>query len=312
MPIQRFAFAVAVFFCVSQHAQVEVSGFTTNPIAAKRAFPSAVATAIRSEPATSASEKAQELRKRAEEAKRKAEELKIVAEQKAEAVMVAMKKANEMNDDPAATASKPIMAPPTTPPKMAASSSDKSSTRATNNNDVGSAIIPINSENVEFTSGILGGALAIALGASPVLAIVAAAAANYISKKEDLGELNEFIQAISKASLNSVNFLARLDAKYTILGKISESLDKSISDLKKSDGGTAETFQKIEDSMKQIQQLADEIDLLEGGKQVLGAVGGVLETSIDKAVDANEEYKLTERATEAAKKIIEKAKTASS
>ena len=281
-----------------------------NPIAAQRVFPPAVATVFRSEPPTSASEKAQELRKRAEEAKRKAEELKKVAEQKAEAVMVAVKKANEI--DPAATASKPIMAPPTTPLKMEETSSDKSSTHTAKNNDVGSAIIPINSENVEFTSGILGGALALALGASPVLAIVAAAAANYISKKEDLGELNEFIQAISKASLNSVNFLARLDAKYTILGKISESLDKSISDLKKSDGGTAETFKKIEDSLKQIQQLADEIDLLEGGKQALGAVGDVLETSIDKAVDANEEYKLTERAAEAAKKAIEKAKAASS
>jgi hypothetical protein len=123
--------------------------------------------------------------------------------------------------------------------------------------------------------------------------------------------LNEFVQAISKASLNSINFLARLDSKYAILSKISASLDKAINDLK-SDEGNAETFKKIEDSVKQIQTLADEIDLLEGGKQALGAVGDVLETSIDKAVDANEEYKLTERAAEAAKKAIEKAKSASS
>ncbi|EJK51486.1 hypothetical protein THAOC_29329, partial [Thalassiosira oceanica] len=39
-----------------------------------------------------------------------------------------------------------------------------------------------------------------------------------------------------------------------------------------------------------------------------GAFGDVLETSIDKAVDANKEYKLTERAGEAAKKAIEKVK----
>ena len=308
MTIQRATtIAAAVFLCVAHYPQ-NAFGFTANPIASKRTFPSAATTAIRSEPPTSASEKAQELRKRAEEAKRKAEELKKVAEQKAEAVMVAVKKANELNDDTAtaSTTTKPIMAPSTLPP------TDKASARTTNNNDVGGAIIPINSENVEFTSGILGGALALALGASPVLAVVAAAAANYISKKEDLGELNEFVQAISKASLNSVNFLARLDSKYTILGKISASLDKSISELKNSDGGNAETFKKIEDSVKQIQQLADEIDLLEGGKQALGAVGDVLETSTDKAVDANEEYKLTERAAEAAKKAIEKAKSASS
>ncbi|KAL3764207.1 hypothetical protein ACHAWU_004019 [Discostella pseudostelligera] len=309
MTIQRAAFAAVAFFCVAQHPQ-DVFGFTTNtnPIAAKPAFPSATTTtAIRSEPPTSASEKAQELRKRAEEAKRKAEELKKVAEQKAEAVMVAVKKANDLNDDTSVTTTVSAVKAPPTPP--VASSTEKASARTTNT-DPGSAIIPINSENVEFTSGILGGAVALALGASPVFAVVAAAAANYISKKEDLGELNEFVQAISKASLNSINFLARLDSKYTILGRISASLDKAINDLK-SDEGNAETFKKIEDSVKQIQTLADEIDLLEGGKQALGAVGDVLETSIDKAVDANEEYKLTERAAEAAKKAIEKAKSAS-
>ena len=52
--------------------------------------------------------------------------------------------------------------------------------------------------------------------------------------------------------------------------------------------------------------------MLKGGKQALGAVGDVLETSIDKAVDANQEYKLTERAAEAARKAIEKAKESSS
>ena len=41
---------------------------------------------------------------------------------------------------------------------------------------------------------------------------------------------------------------------------------------------------------------------------MLGAVGDVLEAGIDKAVDANEEYKLTDRAAEAAKKAVDKVK----
>ena len=41
----------------------------------------------------------------------------------------------------------------------------------------------------------------------------------------------------------------------------------------------------------------------------MGAVGEVLETSVDKVVDANKEYKLTERAAGAVKGVIEKAKT---
>lgn len=288
-----------------------MSGFAPNALAttSRRSARDRSSTAVlRAEP--TATEKAAELRARAEEAKRKAEELKKVAEQKAEAVMLAMKNASDRGAEASATASASSQvaqrtpAPPV-PPKTEA-------TAAPSGSSTGGAIIPINRENVEFASGVLAGGLALALGASPVLAVVAAAAVNYVSKKDDLGELHELVQALSKASLNTFNWISKLDSKYAILGKLSESLDKSIGELKNSDSESAEAFKSIEETVskttKQIQKLADEIDLLEGGKQALGAVGEVLETSIDKAVDANKEYKLTERAAEAAKKAVERAK----
>lgn len=219
--------------------------------------------------------------------------------------MFAVQKAKDKN---AANAPK-TPTPPT--PKPEAPKAEKASSRSYADPALG-GIIPINEETVEFTSGILAGAVALAFGASPVFAVVAAAAANYISKKDDLGELNEFVQGISKASLNTLNWFGRLDDKYTILGKLSDSLDKSLDDLKNSEGENAETVKKIEESVskttRQIQQLADEIDLFEGGKQALGAVGDVLETTIDKAVGVNKEYKLSERAAGAAKKAIDNAK----
>lgn len=312
MTYQRVIAFVAATCIVTQQAQ-DVSGFGVNhPLTATRLARQST-TAIRAGP--SASEKAAELRKKAEEAKRKAEELKKVAEQKAEAAMIAVKKASDSSSAKSATAAaakpEPAVAKTPTPP---APKPDKASTRIVND-PLDGAIIPINSETVEFTSGILGGALALALGASPVFAVVAAAAANYVSKKDDLGEVTELVQAISKASLNTINWFAKLDSKYAIVGKLSESLDKSLDQLKNSEGESAETVKQIEERVaktsKQIQQIADEIDLIEGGKQALGAVGDVLETSIDKAVDANKEYKLTERAAGAAKKAIEKAKESS-
>ncbi|KAL7549079.1 hypothetical protein ACHAWF_012350, partial [Thalassiosira exigua] len=298
-------FALALL--IAQHPQ-DVSGFGVNPIATyRRPLPSA--TAIRAEP--SAAEKAAELRKKAEEAKRKAMELKKVAEEKAEAAMVAVKKANDKSAEKIEVSAGQSEATPKKPSPPASKLKDKASTRIVNDPLEG-AIIPINSETVEFTSGILGGALALAFGASPVFAVVAAATANYISKKDDLGEVNELFQAVSKASINTFNWFAKLDSKYTILGKLSDSLDKSLQDLKNSEGESAETVKKIEATVskttKQIQQVAEEIDLIEGGKQALGAVGDVLEVSIDKAVDANKEYKLTERAAGAAKKAIDKAR----
>lgn len=300
MTFQRVAFLAAVFL-FAQHPQ-DVSGFGVNTLATQQRSQHARSTTAIYAEEPSASEKAAELRKKAEEAKRKAEELKKVAEQKAEAAMVAVKKANDKAEEKAAAAAEAAKTP--SPPKASA--------RASVAAPEDGAIIPINAETVEFTSGILGGAVALALGASPVFAVVAAAATNYISKKEDLGEVNEFVQAISKASLNTFNWFAKLDSKYTILGKLSDTLDKSLNDLKNAEGESAETYKKIEATVskttKQLQQLADDIDLFEGSKQALGAVGEVLETGIDKAVDANKEYKLTERAAGAAKKAIEKAK----
>jgi len=340
MAVHRTAFFAAAIclLCLARHPQ-RASGFAPNALTGSSATSSrrssdannrdhhrrsskSTAVLLRATEPT-ATEKAAELRARAEEAKRKAEELKKVAEQKAAAVMVAMKNASDRQSaEQASAASSSEAAPrmpvaPLVPPKITEASvaasppRDKASARAADDAK-GGAIIPVNRENVEFASGVLAGGFALALGASPVLAVVAAAAVNYVSKKDDLGELHELVQALSKASLNTFNWIAKLDSKYSILGKLTESLDKSIGELKNSDGESAETFKTIEETVskttKQIQKLADEIDLLEGGKQALGAVGEVLETSIDKAVDANKEYKLTERAAEAAKKAVERAK----
>lgn len=305
MMFQRVAFLAAVFL-VAHHPQ-DVSGFGVNPLAAKR-FTQSKSAIWAEEPGPS--EKAAELRKKAENAKLKAQELKQVAEEKAAAAMVAVKNANDRNAARLKN-EEPVVAKKPTPPTPPKEPRDKASTRIVSD-PLDGAIIPINSDNIEFASGILGGALALALGASPVFAVVAAAVANYISKKDDLGEVNELVQGISKASLSTINWFAKLDSKYALVGKLSDSLDKSLNDLKNSEGESAESYKKIEESVSkttnQIQQLADEIDFFEGGKQALGALGEVLETSIDKAVSANKEYKLTERATDAAKKAIEKAK----
>ena len=315
MALQRIASVLVAVAVFAQHSQ-DVSAFTpTNHLSTRRCTTQGSNTSIQmSEP--SAAEKAVELRKKAEDAKRKAEELKRVAEEKAEKAMIAVNKAKSKGATPievaTSTAAK-TPTPPSTPvtPTASSSSSTKASTKVTVEASDG-AIIPLNKENIEFTSGILGGALALAFGASPVLAVVAAATANYLSKKDDLGEINEFVNGLSSASLNTFNWFAKLDSKYSLLGKAQESLDQSLQSLKESGGENAETVKKIEETVtkttKQIQSLADEIDLLEGGKQALGAVGDVLETSIDKAAEANKEYKLTDRAAEAAKKAVNKVK----
>lgn len=300
----------------------DVSAFGVNrPQIHHRAAHSS-STAIRAEP--TASEKAAELRKKAEEAKRKAEELRKVAEEKAAKAMMAVKEAQSKGASNGATAptptasaaAAPVKPKTPTPPRVVKTDTPitvaKAASSSKGPDPRDGAIVPVNQANIEFASGVLAGGLALAMGATPVFAVVVAAVANYISKKSDLGELNEFVNGISSASLNTVNWFAKLDSKYVVLGKLSDQLDAQITKLKNSEGESAETIRKIEQALantsRQISDLAEEIDLIEGSKQALGAVGEVIETSVDKAVDANKQYKFTERAANVAKKAVDKTK----
>jgi chromosome segregation ATPase len=256
------------------------------------------------------------LKRKAEDAKRKAQELRSVAEAKAAAAMKAVKEANDKvaSTGGAEAQAQQVIAQETQKMNAQADAVKEARNKASSRVVISDgAIIPINESTIEFTAGVLGGTAALVLGGGPVLAVVAAAAANYLSRKDDLGEINELVQGISRASLETFNWFAKLDTKYSLVGKLQETLEDAINKLKTSGGESAETIASIEKTVsqttKQLQELAKETDFLEGTKQALGAVGDVIETSVDKAASVNKEYKLTERATGAVKKAIDKAQS---
>ena len=309
MAFQRVAFLASLL--ISAH-HLEVSGFSTNPISSHRISPR-ISTILRDAPESSAAAKAAELKRKAEDAKRKAQELRSIAEAKAAAAMKAVKEANDKVSTGGAEAqAQQVIARETQKMNFQAGAVEQTRNKASSRVVIGDgAIIPINESTIEFTAGVLGGTAALVLGGGPVLAVVAAAAANYLSRKDDLGEVNELIQGISRASLETFNWFAKLDSKYSMMGKLQKTLEDSIDKLKNSNAENAETIAGIEQTIskttKQLQELASEIDFFEGTKQALGAVGDVIETSVDKAASANQEYKLTERASGAVKKAIDKA-----
>ena len=104
-----------------------------------------------------------------------------------EKAMMAVNKAKERNAAAAAAssavASEPLKPTPPTPKPAKTKASSSIFPDASEG-----AIIAINQETVEFTSGVLGAALALAFGASPVLAVVAAAAAGDVGRGEGVGE----------------------------------------------------------------------------------------------------------------------------
>jgi hypothetical protein len=175
-----------------------------------------------------------------------------------------------------------------------------------------SALVPIKEETVEFTAGILGGAAGFLVG-GPVVGAITAAAANYASKMD--GDVPDIVQAVSKTGIQIYNYFATLDEKYEILKKAQDSLQGTLDKLKAQETVDKEAIAKVEKALSntksKIEEINDEYDLVGGGLTALGVVGDLVEKTIKKAGELNEEYKLTDKAMASINSAVTKAKEAS-
>jgi hypothetical protein len=179
--------------------------------------------------------------------------------------------------------------------------------------DAPGAIVPIKEETVEFTSGILGGVAGLLIG-GPVLGLITAAAANFVSKSD--GEASDVVQAVSKSAIQIFNYLSNIDQKYELLNKAKSSLTGALDKLKAQETVDPEAVAKVEEALatttKKIAEINDEYDVVGAGVTALGVVGELVEKAITKAGELNAEYKLTDKAAESLKTAVDKAKDAAS
>jgi hypothetical protein len=175
-----------------------------------------------------------------------------------------------------------------------------------------SALVPIKEETIEFTAGILGGAVGTVVG-GPVLGVIAAAAANYVSKLEN--EASDVVSAVSKSTIEVYNYLLNLDSKYELLTKSKKSLENALTKLKESDSVDPAAIAKVEKALAstkaKISEINDEYDIVGAGTTALGVVGDLVEKTVKKIGELNEEYKLTDKAKEALSTAVAKAKEVS-
>jgi hypothetical protein len=177
----------------------------------------------------------------------------------------------------------------------------------------GGALVPIKEETVQFTAGLVGGAVGLVVG-GPVLGAIGAALGNYASKSDN--EVGEVVSAVSKSSIEVYNYLTKLDDKYELLTKAKSALEESLEKLKSNDSVNPETVQKVEAALanttSKIKEVNEEYDLVGAGVTALGVVGDLVEKAIKKIGELNDEYKLTDKAMEAVKKGVSEAKAKAS
>eukprot|EP00612_Vaucheria_litorea_P004571 CAMPEP_0171463240 /NCGR_PEP_ID=MMETSP0945-20130129/6980_1 /TAXON_ID=109269 /ORGANISM="Vaucheria litorea, Strain CCMP2940" /LENGTH=208 /DNA_ID=CAMNT_0011989973 /DNA_START=165 /DNA_END=791 /DNA_ORIENTATION=- len=174
-------------------------------------------------------------------------------------------------------------------------------------NSLNSSLVQINKENIEFGAGIVGGIAGLTIG-GPYLAIVIAIALNFSSKQEN--EVGDVTRAITKAILESVNYLTSLNMKYKFTDAASETVNKAVEKIKQSDD--TQSFEKVESTLKdtssKAKKLTEEYDLLTKGKQVLGTVGELADSAIVKAAELEKEYKVIDKISDKIKKTVASSK----
>jgi hypothetical protein len=168
------------------------------------------------------------------------------------------------------------------------------------------ALVAVNQESIEFTSGLIGGAVGYAVD-GPMLAAIVAATANYVSRKQDESDAT-LMQSLSKATIEAYNTVARIEAKLQILEKSKTALEGT---LEKLDGAVdTEAIKQVEDTLAKVTtrvvELNEEYDLVGTGLIVLKAIGDLTEKVFIAAEEVNKEYHLTDRAAASIKEAVDK------
>mmetsp|Transcript_9953 Transcript_9953/g.30149 ORF Transcript_9953/g.30149 Transcript_9953/m.30149 type:complete len:255 (-) Transcript_9953:113-877(-) len=177
--------------------------------------------------------------------------------------------------------------------------------------DESTALVPVNEDTIRTSSAVTAGGAGLVLG-GPVLAIVGSVLGNYVSKQE--GEVGEVVRGVGKVSLDVYNFLLKLNGKYDVSDKAGAAIKEQLEKLKSTESGS--TIGKVETALEtatsKFAELDKEYDLVEKSKQAIGYAGDLSVKAIDKGLELNTEYKITDqitaKVTEASSKAVDAAK----
>ena len=140
-----------------------------------------------------------------------------------------------------------------------------------------------------------------------------ASTCNYLSRKDDADQSSttspkKVVDTASLTALNAYNFVAQFESDNKILDSAFKFLGKMLDKVKDTEAG--ETVSKVESTLggvvNKVEDLNDEYDLVGGTETLLGAVGDLIEVSVDKVAELNGEYKLTDRVSGAIKDQVNK------
>eukprot|EP00419_Tripos_fusus_P007961 CAMPEP_0172681602 /NCGR_PEP_ID=MMETSP1074-20121228/17572_1 /TAXON_ID=2916 /ORGANISM="Ceratium fusus, Strain PA161109" /LENGTH=252 /DNA_ID=CAMNT_0013500131 /DNA_START=74 /DNA_END=832 /DNA_ORIENTATION=- len=171
------------------------------------------------------------------------------------------------------------------------------------------SIVAVNDENIATTASILAGLAGALLGGVWIGGALFAAGA-YLSRKD--GEVSSAIKGVASSALDALNFGADMNQKYTVTDKIGGALSGVVEKAKESVGDN-ETVKTINDAVDKAGEAVSKIDK---DINIKGTVGNVVAATsefaadaVERVVDVNEEYKVTEQIVSKGKEVVSDVQT---
>lgn len=172
-----------------------------------------------------------------------------------------------------------------------------------------SAIVPINEENVETSAGVLGAAAGLVLSGPPVAAALAITA-NFVSKQES--GAGKTMRAAGEAGIQVYNFLSSTDEKYGITDKAGSALSSALDSAKEKDTSDDKVVSKaittVNSVIDKAKELNQDLDITGNLKELVWATGELGGKAIEKGLELNDKYKVSDKVVAAVQNAVDKAR----
>lgn len=162
-------------------------------------------------------------------------------------------------------------------------------------------LAPVNEETISNAAGVSSAVFGFLVG-GPLFAVVFGTVGVYVSKKDN--EVGEGFRGVGKAIVETYNYLTKLDNKYDVTGKASESFNKAL------DSSDSEAVEGLKSAIAKVDDINKEYDIVGKATSAAGAATTLSEAAYEKVEELNAKYDFVETTKKAAATAVEKAKEA--
>lgn len=145
-------------------------------------------------------------------------------------------------------------------------------------------IVPLDKSNIESAAAVTGGIVGLVI-LGPVGGLVLAALANFVSKKDN--DAGEALRGFGKTVIESVNFLKKVNSKYSLTDKVTETVSIAASNLATESEAAASVKKTVDSTISKVKELNEEFDLVSKGKEVIGLAGTLSDAALEKVDELN-------------------------